>query len=198
MKPILSGLTVLTLAAGLVGCNTNKGALDRNDNDVRPIGYYNKQSDRDGMDRSKGPVTDMMDNNRTDNNAPRNVGYDQNYDGALAEKIRDRVNRMNNVDDAHVILNDNNVIVGIDTSENNKKAVDHRVYREVKKLVPNRDVRVTTDDNLVNRIKNVDNNLQNGKTTREVSSDVKGIMSDIGKAGTDLGNAVKRPFENNR
>lgn len=194
-KKILSGITVLTLAAGLVGCNNdnNKGALDRNDNDVRPIGYYNNQGDNRGdMDRSKGPVTDMMDNNRTDMN------YDNGYDGALAEKIRNRVNHMNNVDDAHVILNDNTVIVGIDTSENDKSAVDQRVHREVKKLVPNRDVRVTTDDSIVQRIKNVDHNLRSGKTTTEVRSDVKGIMSDIGKAGTDLGDAVKRPFENNR
>ncbi len=195
MKILLSGITVLALTAGLVGCNNNKGALDRNDNDVRPIGYYSNEGDNRGdLDRSKGPVTDMMDNNRTDHN----VTYHEDYDGALAEKIRNRVNSMNNVDDAHVILNDNNVIVGIDTSENDKSAVSQRVYREVKKLVPNRDVRVTTDDSIVNRIKNVDNNLRDGKTTNEVSSDIKGIMADIGKAGTNLGDAVKRPFENNR
>ncbi|MFC0188035.1 YhcN/YlaJ family sporulation lipoprotein [Fictibacillus aquaticus] len=159
--------------------------MDRNyGNDARPIGYNTNEGDR-GVDMNR----DMID---------QNAGYDEGYNGDLAQRIQKKVNDMNNVDDAHVILDDNNVIVGIDTSEKNKGAMDRKVEREIKPLAAGRDVKVTTDDSIVGRIENVDMDLQNGKAYNEVQSDVKAIMTDIGNAGTDLGNAIKRPFENNR
>jgi hypothetical protein len=182
----LAGIAALLLAGGLTGCNGgDKGAMDRNyGNDARPIGYNTNEGDnRVDMNR------DMMD---------RNAAYDEGYDGDLAERIQKKVNDMNNVDDAHVILNDNNVIVGIDTSEQNKKAMDRKVEKEIQPMVAGRDVQVTTDDSIVGRIENVDMDLRNGKAYNEVQSDVTAIMTDIGKAGSDLGNAIKRPFENNR
>lgn len=65
-------------------------------------------------------------------------------------------------------------------------------------MAPNRDVKVVSDQKMVNRIENVDNDLRDGRAYTEVESDVRGISKDIVNAGSDLGNAIKRPFENNR
>ncbi|MFC7371230.1 YhcN/YlaJ family sporulation lipoprotein [Fictibacillus iocasae] len=185
MNKKIAGIAALIIAGGLTGCNGDKGAMDRNyGNDARPIGYNTNEGDN-GLDMNR----DMID---------QDAAYDADYDGRLAERIQKKVNDMNNVDDAHVILDDNNVIVGIDTSERDKKAMDRKVEEKIQAMVPGRDVQVTTDDSIFGRIENVDNDLRDGMDYTEVEGDVKGIMSDIGRAGSDLGNAIKRPFENNR
>ncbi|EIT85321.1 spore cortex protein CoxA [Fictibacillus macauensis ZFHKF-1] len=184
-KKIISGMAVLTLACGLVGCN-KKGALDRNNNnDVRPIGYYSNHKDN------------MNDGNMMDYNN-QNVVYHKNYNGALDKKITKRVNHMRHIDDAHVIIRDNNVIVGFMTSDKNTRHAERMVYRKVKDIVPNMKVHVTANRSIVSRIKNVDLGLTNGRAADEFKNDFKSIMTDIGKAGSNLGKAVKRPFENNR
>jgi spore cortex protein len=187
--------TFVILATGLVGCNGINQSQDKYDNDTRPIGYYSNEGDNRGdLDRTKGPVTDMADNNRTDHSTT----YHEDYDGALAEKVANKVNDIRGVDDAHVILEDNNVIVGVDTDNDNTKKLTEKVRKTTARMVPDRDVKVVADKDMYNRIENVDNDLRDGRAYTEVQSDVRGIMNDIVNAGSDLGNAVKRPFENNR
>ncbi len=195
MKVLIKTLTVTILAGGLVGCNGVNESQDRNDNDTRPIGYYSNEGDNRGdLDRGKGFVSDMADRDVNDHATT----YHEDYDGKLAERIANKVNDIRGVDDAHVILEDNNVIVGVDTDENKKEELTKKVRETTAKLAPNRDVKVVSDQKMVNRIENVDNNLRDGRAYTEVESDVRGISNDIVNAGSDLGNAIKRPFENNR
>lgn len=178
-----------------MGCNGVNESQDRNDNDVRPIGYYTNEGDNRGdLDRGSGFITDIADRDVEDHTAT----YHEDYDGALAERIADKVNEIRGVDDAHVILEDNNVIVGVDTKENKKAELTKKVRETVANLAPDRDVKVVTDQKLVDRIKNVEDDLRDGRPLAEVESDVRGIMGDIVDAGSNLGNAIKRPFENNR
>ncbi|MGC4375835.1 YhcN/YlaJ family sporulation lipoprotein [Fictibacillus sp. Mic-4] len=197
---MVCGLTVLTLAAGLAGCNTKKNALNtRYNNDVRPIGYYTNEPDN-RYDLTKGPITDMADNDRYDvtrrpgttitDNRMNVTSYDRNYNGALAKRITDKVTAMKDVNDAHVIITDNTVIVGYTPKHIRNRTLDDKVHDAVKRMVPNRDVDVVSDKAVVNRIKNVDKRLRQGRPYNEVSSDVNAILNDIT-------NAVKRPFQNN-
>ncbi|NRG47617.1 YhcN/YlaJ family sporulation lipoprotein [Bacillus sp. CRN 9] len=177
-------LTSVALMASLVGCgNNNNGAMEP-DNNTRPIShnYSNRNNDQN------------LNNNYQNYT---NVNYHKDYDGDLAKKISKKVNDINNVNDAHVIIDQNDVIVGIDTSNNNKSKTDQEVKNVVQPMVPGKNVHVTTRDEVFNRIETIDNNLRDGGTYDEVRSDVNGIMNDIKKAGNNVGDAVKRPFENN-
>ncbi|KZE67419.1 hypothetical protein AWM68_19445 [Fictibacillus phosphorivorans] len=195
MKVLIKTLTVTILAGGLVGCNGVNESQDRNDNDTRPIGYYSNEGDNRGdLDRGSGFISDMADRDVNDHTST----YHEDYDGKLAERIANKVNDIRGVDDAHVILEDNNVIVGVDTDENKKEELTKKVRETTADLAPNRDVKVVSDQKMVNRIENVDNDLRDGRAYTEVESDVRGISKDIVNAGSDLGNAIKRPFENNR
>ncbi|OOE13755.1 YhcN/YlaJ family sporulation lipoprotein [Fictibacillus arsenicus] len=195
MKTIAKTLAFTILAGGLVGCNGVNESQDRNDNDVRPIGYYSNEGDNRGdLDRGSGFISDMADRDTKDHTTT----YHEDYDGALAERIANKVNDIRGVDDAHVILEDNNVIVGVDTKENKKEELTKKVRETTAKMTPDRDVKVVSDQKIVDRIENVDNDLRDGRAYTEVETDVRGIMGDIVDAGSNLGNAIKRPFENNR
>ncbi|MBH0170731.1 MAG: YhcN/YlaJ family sporulation lipoprotein [Bacillota bacterium] len=195
MNLLGKSLTVTILAVGLVGCNGVNESQDKNDNDVRPIGYYSNEGDNRGdLDRGNGFITDMADRDVNDHTAT----YHEDYDGKLADRIAKNVNDIRGVDDAHVILEDNNVIVGIDTDNKKRTELTNKVREITSKLAPNRDVKIVADRDMVNRIENVDNDLRDGRAYTEVESDVRGISNDIVNAGSDLGNAIKRPFENNR
>ena len=50
---------------------------------------------------------------------------------------------------------------------------------------------VVTDDDMFDRIRTVDDDLQGGQAIEEVQSDINAILN-------DLGDAIQRPFENNR
>ncbi len=193
------------LTGALTACNADDNeALDtRYDNDTRPIGYYTNEGTNQG-DRGEGPITQIADqdgdrneigendqNNRTQNNQDNNnINYADGYEGELAQKIANKVKKMENVDDARVVISEENVLVGVDTNDRNDQDVKEKVQNEVQKSTK-KNVQVSTDENMFTRIRDVDNNLRNGDGFNEVESDVTGIMN-------DLGDAVQRPFENNR
>jgi YhcN/YlaJ family sporulation lipoprotein len=188
-------LTFGLLTVGLTACNGVNESQDKYDNDTRPIGYYSNEGDNRGdLDRGKGFISDMTDRNTTDHPST----YHEDYDGALADRIAKKVNKIHGVDDAHVILEDNNVIVGADISDKDKGKLTKKISDASKKIAPDRDVHVATDRKTAARIKSVENDLRDGRPYSEVESDVKAIMNDIVAAGSNLGNAMKHPFEKNR
>lgn len=215
MSKKTSFLAVAVLATGvLTACGADNDNGNGFGNETRPIGYYS--NDRDvgfnnvNNDGANGPITEMMDddnnrndrnnlslmnnnNNNNDNNRNLNNGnanYDDGYDGQLAERIEDRVERINNVDDANVIITDDTVLVGVDTNDQNNKNMEKNVRNAVQKLT-NKKVRVADDEDVFDRMGNVTDDLRNGSAYDEVRSDVNNILD-------DLGDAVQRPFQNNR
>ncbi|WLD92225.1 YhcN/YlaJ family sporulation lipoprotein [Alkalihalobacillus sp. AL-G] len=201
MKKLMVVASALFLTGALTACNADDNeALDTRDaNDTRPIGYYSNENMNNG-DRGEGPLTQIADRDDGGNNlVGRNGGNDGNgaqinyadgYEGDLAQRISRKVNKMDNVEDARVIINNDAVIVGIDTSDQNDRNVKEQVRKEVQEIT-NKNVRVTTDEEMFTRIRNVDDDLRNGNGFDEVRSDFTGIMN-------DLGDAAQRPFENNR
>ncbi|GGB49257.1 YhcN/YlaJ family sporulation lipoprotein [Fictibacillus barbaricus] len=195
MKVLIKTLSVTILAGGLAACNGVNESQDKYDNDTRPIGYYSNEGDNRGdLDRGAGFISDMADRDVRDHAST----YHEDYDGKLAERIAKQVNDIRGVDDAHVILEDNNVIVGVDTDESKKDQLTDKVRKITAHMAPNREVQVVADQNMFNRIENVDDDLRDGRAFTEVESDVRGISNDIVRAGNNLGDAIKRPFENNR
>jgi spore cortex protein len=208
-KKKTSFLAVAVLATGvLAACNAdNDDMLDNNyGNETRPIGYYSNDRDvgfnnnnaNDGAEfRGNGPIPDLMNNdgnrqnNRTlTNNNNGDARYADGYDGELAERIENRVENINYVEEAQVIVTDDSVLVGVDTNDKNDKNVEKDVRSVVQKLT-NKQVRVANDEDSFNRMGDITDDLRNGKAFDEVQSDVTNIVN-------DLGDAVQRPFQNNR
>lgn len=187
---------------------TNDGTrnADNNDNNRRNSPYTNEGSN---SDQFQGPVTDMMDQDDQNHfrNNPQNynrrgsmqdnenrrdrVGYYDGTDGQLARQIAQRVERLDNVEDARAIVYGNQVVIGVDTSDDNHENVDRQVRRAINDFVQTRNVTVVTDDDMVDRIRSVDTDLEDGGLIEEVQSDINGILN-------DLGDALQRPFQDNR
>ncbi|WP_408007065.1 YhcN/YlaJ family sporulation lipoprotein [Pseudalkalibacillus sp. A8] len=187
MKKLMILTSALMLTSTLAACNAdgNETMDTRYNNDTRPIGYYSNNAD------GEGPLTEMADRDRNRNDLDRTeINYADDYNGGdLATRIRDRVKGMKNVEDARVVVNGDTVLVGIDTNDRNDQAIREKVKNTVQKMT-DKNVRVTTDEDMFTRIRNVDDDLREGNGFAEVRSDVNEIMN-------DLGDARRRPFENN-
>ncbi|HET7628333.1 MAG TPA: YhcN/YlaJ family sporulation lipoprotein [Bacillales bacterium] len=209
---VLSLSAALLLSGTLVGCGANNnagndnGAVGNNDNGTaRPIGYYsgqnnnNNNADRFGYnnrlnndrDNDLGLGNGVMNNDdRNDDNGPNAMGRNTVY-SRQAQAIANRVSTLKNVQNTSVIVTRNDVIVGIKTHDHGvTRNMKSNVRRTVQNVVQGKNIHVTTNRKMYNRIQNVNNNLQDGDGMNEVSSDIRGIIDDIA-------NAAKRPFQNN-
>lgn len=180
-----------------------------NVNDTRNDNVNRRQSPfMDGNDqvnnRNQGPITDMMDRDDQDQfgNNPQNynrrgtyenrgnVGHYDGTDRKLARKISKRVKDVKGVKDARTIVYGDQIVIGVDTNNQNNKNVDKEVRSSIRDIVQTRNVTVVSEDKMYDRIRTVDDNMQGGKGINEVQSDINGILN-------DLGNAISRPFQNN-
>lgn len=218
MKRTAFSLSAAFLLSGmLVGCGANNnGAVgNRNNNDgARPIGYYtgngrdnlpgirdNNLSDNNNTtyqnrlnndrDNDLGFGNGVIDNDGpNDNNGPNANGTVAQHE-RQAKAIANRVADLTGVENTSVVVTDDNVLVGVRTNNQGvTRNLKSNIRRTAQTVVRGKDIHVTTDRTMYNRIKNVSNNLRDGDTTGEVSSDVRGIINDIA-------NAAKRPFQNN-
>lgn len=184
MKSVLSGTVTALVVTGLLsGCgyNNNQGATNRPGTGMRNVGYYNDHPGQPNQYNMNEPVSPKK-------------GYNDRYSSKSQQAllIRHRVNQLSGISDAQVLVSKNNVIVGVKSTrpDMSTKDVDQKVRSAVKNVVNNKRIHVVTDPSMVNRIKNVNDRLNTGSAGNEVSSDIKGIIN-------DLGNAAKRPFQNN-
>ncbi|WP_157796435.1 YhcN/YlaJ family sporulation lipoprotein [Bacillus sp. FJAT-45037] len=118
------------------------------------------------------------------------ANYHKNYDGQTAQKLANRVDDIEGVDDCRVIVHENDVVVGVQ-ADGDYEQVQQRVEKYVQKHVKNKDVRVVTDKDAVGRIRTMDDQLRSGAAFDEVGSTFNTMVN-------DLGNAVTRPFERSR
>ncbi|MDQ0231499.1 YhcN/YlaJ family sporulation lipoprotein [Metabacillus malikii] len=139
------------------------------------------------------------------NGANRNNRYtDMNYHGhlntegyygreerELSERVRETVEKMNNVENANVVVTDDNILVAVDTNDNNDKAMKENITKELRNVTSGRNVQVVTDEGTVSRVRNINNNINNGGERGMIDTDINNLMN-------DLGDAIRRPFTGNR
>ncbi|MDP4550433.1 YhcN/YlaJ family sporulation lipoprotein [Alkalihalobacillus macyae] len=208
MRKSILTLSTMMLAGGLIGCTADDEAMDTRYNDSsRPIGYYTSE-DNNG-DYREGAVTDMIDRDyangvkapdkeqmdrRNGMNGPGYMRTDDNYSGydnELSNRLSDRIEKLKNVDDARVIVYGDQIMIAVDTNDRNDADVKDSVRSEVAKVTKQKNISISTDEDVFGRMGDVNNRLEDGNGFEEVQSDVNGILNDIG-------NAAKRPFENNK
>ena len=208
MRKTILTLSTMMLAGGLIGCTADNEAMDTRYNDsTRPIGYYTSE-DNNG-DYREGAVTDMIDRDyangvkapdkkqidkRNGMNGPGYMRTDDNYSGydnELSTRLAKRINKLKNVDDSRVIVYGDQIMIGVDTNDKNDVDVKDTVRSEVAKVTKQKNVSISTDEDVFGRMGDVNNRIADGDGFEEVQADVNGILDDIG-------NAAKRPFENNK
>ncbi|MEH7379806.1 YhcN/YlaJ family sporulation lipoprotein [Bacillus sp. JJ1533] len=123
------------------------------------------------------------------NHKVQTYGY-YNDNGKLVRKISERANKVKNVDDARVIVTDDNVLVAVDTNDNNNRNnVQNAVKKAVAPLAGNRNINVVTDEGTFTRVRDIDNDIRNGNRRESIDADIKDLFNNIG-------NTIKAPFTN--
>ncbi|MGG3888729.1 YhcN/YlaJ family sporulation lipoprotein [Metabacillus fastidiosus] len=181
-----------------LGSRDNNIARDVNysRNDVNYHGHLNNRANNVNSGRNDvGTMYGNTGTNGTGNNnmntAANNQGYYNRADKDLADKVANHVEKMANVDDARVLVTNDNIVVAVDTNDRNNKNVEKQVAKSVDKMANGRNVRVVTDEAMYTRIRNVDNDIRNNVNRTDIGDTIGDIMR-------DLGNAIQRPFQNNR
>ncbi|WP_332631202.1 YhcN/YlaJ family sporulation lipoprotein [Halalkalibacter flavus] len=120
----------------------------------------------------------------------RAMNYHKDYDGQTVQRLAERCERIDGVEDARVIVHENDVVVGI-TTNGDMDDVKRKVEKTVNGLAKDKDVRVVTDSDAVGRIRNMDDRLRTGTAFDEVTATFTDMLGDLGRA-------VQRPFERSR
>lgn len=199
----------LILSTALVGCGANHSGALGNRNGVRPIGYFNGQNNNPRNNNPRYTNDRLGYNNPTNNNGNHNLGMGGN--GRMhnagnqqakglghnarkhkiqARTIAHRVASLKNVENVSVVVTNHDVLVGVKTHDKTTRNLKSGIRKTVQGVVNNKTIHVATKPKMYHRIQNVSNNLHDGGTLNEMSSDIRGIIN-------DLGNAAKRPFQNN-
>ncbi|WP_088102127.1 YhcN/YlaJ family sporulation lipoprotein [Halalkalibacter urbisdiaboli] len=81
------------------------------------------------------------------------------HQASLTETIEQRVKSLESVHDVHVISDGQVVVLGIESSESDRKKLYRSVKNEVRNLVDINRVRITTNRQLINRMKRLEHQM---------------------------------------
>ncbi|MGY4690465.1 YhcN/YlaJ family sporulation lipoprotein [Salibacterium sp. K-3] len=160
-------------------------------------GYRGQIGDRPGMVGERGMLNSRnVDDGTADNTAGNNNMNNGNNNGSaagingLASDIESQVEEMEGIDDARAVVRGKDVLVGIDTPEEGKKAeqLAGKVKSRVASKMENKNVHVTSDEEQFGNIQEIGNDLENGTGLNEAGDTINDMINDIG-------NAAQRPFE---
>ncbi|WP_421383668.1 YhcN/YlaJ family sporulation lipoprotein [Bacillus salacetis] len=154
MKNLKFMFTVLTGLALLAGCGMANGGNEAGDNNLQTqnVGYNNNGNNGNNADNG------MFDGNG--NNGGQRM--------EVADRAAKRVNDLKEVQQANVIVTENNAFVAVMLEGNEEGEVTKEIEKKVSKAVRETDqdienVYVSSNPDFVDRMKNYGNDLQNGK-----------------------------------
>ncbi|KEK26356.1 YhcN/YlaJ family sporulation lipoprotein [Bacillus gaemokensis] len=156
------------------GNRGNNDIYDRRDN----VGYnYYRDVNYHGQIANPYPTRNITMNNSYINN-----------DGRTAEKITNRVKRMNNVDRVSTVVYGNDVVIAVKprTAVTNETAMANEIRQAVVNDVKNRNVYVTVKNDMFERVDTMNTRLRNGTVTNDLGRDITDMFRDIraGLTGT--------------
>ncbi len=148
------------------------------------------QGNRSGLGNNTAGNRQQQMTRANQNNRNEAANYHRNYDSETVEKISREIRDIDGVQDARVIVHDDDVVVGIQADKNINDVRD-KVEDRVNDVVDDKDVRVVTDSDAYGRIRTMDDDLRGGAAFEEIGATFDDMLG-------DLGNAVTRPFERSR
>ncbi|RNA68736.1 YhcN/YlaJ family sporulation lipoprotein [Alteribacter keqinensis] len=177
----MRGNTVRGAGRGIVG-NNRPGMVDNNGILNRFQATGNRFGGYDNHQRysTKGQASQ----------GNRYSGYYDGEEGHKARRIANRVEDMDNVEDCRVIVNGNDVVVGLDVRGESQRT-EQKVRRLVSKMDDDMDVYVVTEQEQMDRVRSMDDRLRAGEPFEEVGATFNDMVQDLGRA-------IQRPFERSR
>ncbi|MCI0763567.1 YhcN/YlaJ family sporulation lipoprotein [Bacillus sp. TL12] len=156
------------------GDRMNNNVYDRRDN----VGYnYYRDVNYHGQIANPYPTRNITMNNSYINN-----------DGKTAERITNRVKRMNNVDRVSTVVRGNDIVIAVKPrgAVANETAMANEIRQAVANDVKNRNVYVTVKNDMFDRVDTVNTRLRNGTVTNDLNRDITDLFRDIrdGLTGT--------------
>ncbi|HDR4456544.1 spore cortex protein [Bacillus thuringiensis] len=202
----------LLVTSALAACGTPKdnNAMDGRNYNYERTSYNDTHQYRDNVTRNDR-YTDYVTyrNGRNDtgyNNYYRDVNYSGqianphptrnitmnnsyiNNDGKTAEKITNRVKRMNNVDRVSTVVYGNDVAIAVKprNTVTNETAMANEIRQAVVNEVGNRNVYVSVRNDMFTRVDAMSTRLRNGTITNDFNRDIGNMFRDIryGLTGT--------------
>lgn len=164
MKQKTSKILTLIMALGLfaiplVGCGTMT-STDENKN-----GVTNDQVQKDNVtNNEKGAANNTSDEIKR------------------AEKIHDELAKMNTIEKATVLVNDNTAIIGVRPKDvasytnEMRTSIEEKVKAIDKKITT---VKITNEESLYGRIENMYRDMYNGKTMTDVKTEYDRLIKDF-------------------
>ncbi|WP_017763616.1 YhcN/YlaJ family sporulation lipoprotein [Bacillus thuringiensis] len=201
----------LLVTSALAACGTPKdnNAMDGRNYNYERTSYNDTHQYRDNVtrnDRYTDYVTYRNGRNDTGYNYYRDVNYNGqianphptrnitmnnsyiNNDGKTAEKITNRVKRMNNVDRVSTVVYGNDVAIAVKprNTVTNETAMANEIRQAVVNEVGNRNVYVSVRNDMFTRVDAMSTRLRNGTVTNDFNRDIGNMFRDIryGLTGT--------------
>lgn len=200
---------ILAVVFATIGCTAQPDNLDRtqtrigidnNNNALR----RNNRNDTDLNDNNMGNITDdsigredtmernrlrnnIVNNGLNNNNFNNNLNTDMNNNGnnvELSRRIADRVEDIQGVNKAYVLISGNTAIVGVDMDNNAEGQVTRNLKQKIEKAVKRVDnnidnVSVTADPDLLTRIQNMFEDMDKGNPIRGFTDEFQEILRRI-------------------
>ncbi|MDA2459823.1 YhcN/YlaJ family sporulation lipoprotein [Bacillus cereus group sp. MYBK65-1] len=200
----------LLVTSALAACGTPKNnAMDGRNYNYERTSYNDTHQYRDNVtrnDRYTDYVTYRNGRNDTGYNYYRDVNYNGqianphptrnitmnnsyiNNDGKTAERITNRVKRMNNVDRVSTVVYGNDVAIAVKprNTVTNETAMANEIRQAVVNEVGNRNVYVSVRNDMFTRVDAMSTRLRNGTVTNDFNRDIGNMFRDIryGLTGT--------------
>lgn len=156
------------------GNRMNNNVYDRRDD----VGYnYYRDVNYHGQIANPYPTRNITMNNSYINN-----------DGRTAERITNRVKRMNNVERVSTVVRGDDVVIAVKPrgAVTNETAMTNEIRQAVAQDVRNRNVYVTVKNDMFDRVDAMNTRLRNGTVTNDLNRDITDLFRDIraGLTGT--------------
>ncbi|EJP89082.1 YhcN/YlaJ family sporulation lipoprotein [Bacillus cereus] len=161
--------------------------VTRNNHSTDYVTYRNGRNDA-----GSNYYRDVNYNGQIANPHPtRNITMNNSYinnDGKTAEKITNRVKRMNNVDRVSTVVYGNDVAIAVKprNTATNETAMANEIRQAVVNEVGNRNVYVSVRNDMFTRVDAMSTRLRNGTATNDFNRDITNMFRDIryGLTGT--------------
>lgn len=192
MKKNILICLVIVVALAFAGCGgANIGDNDLNDtpdlngydNNGYNNGYDNNNANNVGYpnNNSYTGVNPMGYGTRPINYGNRGNNMANTNNQALARDVSRKIENMENVDDCSIVLDGNTCLVGLDISERakgyRKEDIRNKVRANVKAMCPGvTDITVTESPDLFKRIKNLSDDMANGRTMDNLGDEIRDIV----------------------
>ncbi|MBU9723376.1 MULTISPECIES: YhcN/YlaJ family sporulation lipoprotein [Bacillaceae] len=163
----------------LIGCGDN---MDNNDEmEGQNFGEHGFMETEDGdLNAGTNPGANLNSKNRTKTESYHGATYNTN-DGKLVQQIVDQVEGIDGVREAHVVLNEDDLIIAVEATRNITE-VRWEVEQYTNNLSNDKNVIVVTNEEVVGQVRALDNELRQREQHDGFDDNIDRMIDDIDRA----------------